>query len=342
MSFIRLLAAFLVSIAVFSVHAENYKIAVIHSLDGELIEQEVSVFVDGEKVGELNTTEAAPEAQLELTLSQPLHHYRFTGQAVDVDGTVHKIQGGGAIATMAYMDSLLEHRKTSVEVVTGYNALMEKISAAAPDADLSDLTLVAGQKYTADEIASAEKRLGISLPEDYKNLVQEIGAFRVGEASSVYGPDELLTVLDYYMKHHAPDDSGYDAIKKRYPRSTRDVVMDHFEVDEFSVLRAKHRCRSGQYGLSFPGYDFYLVATPTLMESNPFMALIDYDDDIMGEVQCISYPLNLGWGLHDFLIDEAEYVLFIADGDASETEEVVLGRDYLHAAPDSVYLTFMY
>lgn len=102
------------------------------------------------------------------------------------------------------------------------------------------------------------------------------------------------------------------------------MVLEVFSLDEPTVLSARGRCDGGQVPLLFPESDYALVTIEP--GDNPFMALIDYEDDIVGEVQCMSYHRAFAYGLHDHLISMGDAVLYLRD-DTDAHAAVIRARE---------------
>jgi hypothetical protein len=110
-------------------------------------------------------------------------------------------------------------------------------------------------------------------------------------------------------------------VERRFPRSARDVVFEWFELDAPSVLVAGGKCPRGQVPVAYPGSDFDLLA---IDDDNPMLALLDYEDDVMGETQCVEYHRGLAYGLHDHLLEMGEAALFVRN---DKTRVITLYRE---------------
>ena len=285
--------------------------------------ERIAVYLDGARVGELAVDGRKREAALELRLELPLHRYRLEGEAV-IDGERYRIEGAGILVTTARMDEIAERPASAVDAVAAYRQLVAELQAAAPNApDLADVILAPGAKADAAAVTAAEKRLGIQLPAGYRRLMAEVGAFSFGdrghEVGAMLPPQALATVLDYYVAGMREDGDDEDELRqlagrigKRFRASKRDVVLDHFEMGEPTVLVAGKRCPAGEVGIALPGSDFDLLGADP--GDNPLMALIDYDY-VMGEPECRDYDRLLAYRLHDHLIEMGRAALLVRGAD---------------------------
>lgn len=343
MQFTRVLFIGVISFFSVATFAQNYNLDVQNYLTDGFVKEHIEVHIDGKLAGTMDLTTKNPSSSIRLTLDKPTHSYAISGEGVNAEGNSVAYSGQGLIATSHYVDSLLEKQKNGAEVVAGYQRLLNEINVAAPNVDTSDLKLQVGSKASAKSLALAEKRLKLELPTDYKTLVQEVGSLLIGteDKSVVYGPDELISVVEYYSKEVGLTEEQRQQIIKRYRKSSRDIVLDYFYLDEYSVLQARPKCPKGQYGFMFPGYDMGLIATASMIDDNPFFALVDYEDDIMGEPECTNYTTVLGWGLIDFLAYNADYVFFIATGsDDDGVEGVTLSVDSFRSTEANYIIKF--
>ena len=85
------------------------------------------------------------------------------------------------------------------------------------------------------------------------------------------------------------------------------MVLDRFELDAPTVMQPGMKCPEGQAPIALPGSDFDLLVSD-LSGENPFFALLDYEDDIMGEAQCLDYHRLLAYSLHDHLLEMGDEV----------------------------------
>ncbi len=276
---------------------------------------------DGQPIT-LRVDEKQPEAAVELPTPGASHRYRLEGEAIDDAGQRVVIAGAGLIVTRARMDQIAEAPNSATEAFNAYRALVDELRPFAPAEDLRVLEPGPTHRADAAAIADAEKRLKVTLPEGYKRLVTEVGAFRIHNgdylAGAVLAPDELRTVADYAADELRDNGSEPDEVAeararagKRFPDAARDVVLEVFSLDEPTVLSAKGHCGQGEAPLLFPESDYTLVTIEP--GDNPFMALIDYEDDIVGELRCMSYHRAFAYALHDQLITMGDAVLYLRD-----------------------------
>lgn len=340
MQLARLLVVSLFSLLSLSSFAQSYRIEVSSHLTSDFADGfdwvSFDIHIDGKPAGAMRLTPKKPEARLELQLDKPTHHYRISGEGVDSDGKHIVVTGGGLVANENYVDSLLINKKDGAEVLVGYQTLLRHLTEA-PMADLSEFKIHMGSKASVESIHAAEKRLKLQLPEDYKTFVQAVGSLSLGsekDKAAVYGPDELLSVVDYYSKKIALSDEQRMQIAKHFPLSTQDILLSYFYLDDYSVLQAKHRCPKGQYGFVFPGYDITLLTNANWIDTNPYMAQTDYHNDIMGKAQCTNFTRVLGSGLKEFVISNADHFFLMAVGSQNKKSRDKKGAEQVSVTID--------
>ena len=276
-----------------------------------------------------------PSASIELDVTDEEHRYRIEGESIASDGTRVVVAGAGVIVTPARMDRIAEAPKTAAEALAAYRALYATLARIAPPGQLEGLDPGGPAPATAAQVAAAEQRLGIALPPDYVRFVTQVGALRFANgsyvAARVYAPDELGTLADLVVRETRDNgwDEDWDALKrrivKRFPKSDRNVVLDMFSIDEPTVLVRDGHCAAGEVAVVLPESDWELLATEP--GDNPFVALIDYEDDIVGETQCFDYDRLFAYSLHDQLVELGDDVLYLRDGDPDDAAGIARGAE---------------
>jgi hypothetical protein len=316
------------------------RITLVDDLGEDQSSERVTVWIDDVAVGELALDRRQPRASLVLPLSKPVHRYRLAGETT-IEGTRFRLEGAGLIVTTDRMDDIAERTPNAAAAVEAYRALVAEIRAAAPAADLSSLDLVIGPRATKGAVLLAQERLGMTLPEAYRRLVTEVGPFTLGPPDALTGavlaPEALATAMGFYLARMRDDgwddlDETEQTIRKRFPKATRDVVIDWFELDEPTVLVAGERCPRGETGFALPGSDFDLLGTES--GDNELLDLIDYDY-IMGEPDCMAYDRLLAYSLHDHLLEMGDPALFVRD---DETETLELFRQEIDEDGKRIWL----
>jgi hypothetical protein len=239
---------------------------------------------------------------------------------VNRDGSRQKITGGGLIVTPARLDEIAEETPTAAAAFAAYRQFVGALAGVAPPERYAVLVPGAPVRATPDAVDAAEKRLGIALPAGYKRFITTVGAFRFDRdsyvAGEVFAPDKLGSLLDLVARDwrgNGHDEADIAAMtrraQRRYPDAAKDIALDVFSLDEPSVLDVDGKCPDGQTPILLPGADAELVATDP--GDNPFLALIDYEDDIVGETQCLDYDRLFAYSLHDHLIALADDVMYV-------------------------------
>lgn len=274
-----------------------------------------------------------PHASVELPADGDEHRYRIEGESVSRDGLRTKLAGSGLIVSRARMDRIAESPKTAADAFAAYRELLAALAEAAPRERLDGLDPGVPVPVAAEQVAKAEQRLGFALPRDYVRFVTQVGAVRFAgdgyAAGRVFAPQELGTLADFAVadvRENGWDDDWKQMggrIVKRFPRAGRDVVLDVFSLDEPTVLVRDHECPAGEVAIVLPGSDYQLLLSDD--SANPFMALVDYEDDIVGETQCFDYDRLFAYSLHDQLLDFADDVLYLRDDGAAAQADVARG-----------------
>jgi hypothetical protein len=307
------IAVLLLTVA-FDAHAD---IVLVETLGDDQKNERLVVEIDSLAVGELAGKRAGDEARITLPLSKPVHRYRIHGSSL-VDGEKYELIGEGLIVTTKHLDRIAD-APTAAQALANYEVLYAELAKAAPQADLAEVRIVRGKPVDAATITAAEKRLGVTLPAGYVTFVTTVGAVRSDQSDpylQVVAPEQLVNVADHYVRGVAAngwgDDRAYleqtrERIAKRYLNALRDVVLDVFEMEPSSVLSASKNCAAGESAIVFPT-DFELVGVDP--GDNPFLELLDYEDDVMGEPECMSYDHAFAISLHDHLLEMADDALY--------------------------------
>ena len=99
-------------------------------------------------------------------------------------------------------------------------------------------------------------------------------------------------------------------IGKRFPEARRDLVLDVWEHEYPAVIRAQGRCPKGELPYVFPESQWEVLMA-TGLDDNPFMGIVSYENDIVGETHCMGFERELAFALHDHLYEEADNVLYL-------------------------------
>lgn len=292
----------------------------------------LSVEIDGRVVGRLKLD--AEHLQATLRLPAGARRYRLQGTAEMSDGTRLTVAGAGLIVSVAEMDRIGEAGRVA-DALAAYEDLVRALQAAAPEVDLSALPLTRGRPVSESELAAAERRLGTRLPAGYREQLRTLGALTVGPPDApsgrLYGPDALDTLQAWVLARAAENDSSRQELRaieafigKRFRPARQDLVLGVWERDEPTLVRAGERCPSGETPYAFPETQWEVLMGAGL-DDNAFMGLISYEDDIVGETQCLSFDRELAYSLHDHLIELGRDALYVIGPD--ETRIAIQRRD---------------
>lgn len=298
------------------------------SLSNELGEDQRSeaftVEIDGQRIGEFKLDARRPRAT--LTLPDDARRYRLHGTAVMQDGTRLQVAGAGLIVSVAEMDRIGEAQRAA-EALSAYEELVRALQAAAPEVDLSALPVTRAAPASEAALAAAERRLGTQLPAGYRQHMLTTGPLTLGPAGApsgrLHGPDTLDTFQSYVLAKAREDDSNASELRaieafiaKRFSAARKDLVVGVWENDEPTLIRWGKRCPAGETPYGFPETQWEVLMGVGL-DDNPFMGLMSYEKDIVGETQCLSFDLELAYSLHDHLLELGRDALYVLGPDES-------------------------
>jgi hypothetical protein len=293
-----------------------------NSLGDDQRRETLRITIDDGDAQTLTVDADEPHASVDLPVTGKQHRYRIEGESEGHDGAVRQVSGGGLIVTQARLDEIAEEPTTAVAALNAYRALMTDLARAAPAERVAILLPGTPVRASAAQVTAAEKRLGVTLPEGYKRLVTTVGSFKFDKgayvSAEVYAPDALAPLVDVLVRELRENGSDADDVKKireravrRFPRSGKDIALDIFSSDEPTVLVANGDCDGGLVPLAFPESDYQLLGIDPA--DNPFLGLITYENDIVGEMQCLSYDRLFAYSLHDQIIDMGDDVIYLRD-----------------------------
>lgn len=306
----------------------------------------IRVEIDGHEVEVLRVDGKRARAALRLPLDADQHRYRLSGETVMDDGSRVAIAGGGLIVRTAAMDRIAE-AKDAMQAIAAFEAVVADLHAAAPEYPIDALRLHWGAVASDSDLASAERRLRRSLPKAYREFVLRHGSLHIGDAkqpgAAVLAPSAVRTLEEYALakaRENGTDAGLIDAsrrfVGKHFVAARSDLVLDYWQDEYPSVLRASGRCAPGKLPYAFPQSQWQVLLASSL-EDNLFLAMINYQDDIVGETQCMSFDRELAYGLHDQLYEQAGDVLYLL-GD--EEAAIALERGHLDGAEAGLWLHF--
>ena len=316
----RLLFPILALLAAVTVHAVELR----NELGEDQRSETIRVEIDGRAVGVLRVDGKRKRASLDLPLTGDQHRYRLSGEAVMHDGSRVAIAGGGLILRTAAMDRIGQ-AKDAMQAIAVYEAVLTDLHAAAPEFPIETLRIHWGSVASMSALVSAERRLRRSLPKAYRDFVLAHGSLHIGSASppgaALLAPAAVVTLEEYALAKARDNDTDAELIEagrrfigKRFADARRDLVLDYWEDEYPSVLRASGRCGPGELPYAFPESQWQVLLSSHL-EDNPFAAMMSYEDDIVGETQCMGFERQLALSLHDHLYEEADDVLYLLGDD---------------------------
>lgn len=305
--------------------------------------QRLSIEIDGVSRGTLSVDAGRSSARLQLgELAAPSQRYRITGEGESLDGERFKIAGAGLLVREVRMNAIDD--AAALAAIQAYRALVAEIKAAAPGVDLAALELTQLPPPPASAFAQAEDRLGRKLPVGYQAFVARHGSLRLGPAAApsgqLYGPAELGSLKDYTLGKAREMEVDPKAVAKfidRYFRQAgEDLVLGVWEGESPSVVRSRNECPSGELAYAYPESQWE-VLTGAGLDGNAFVAMIDYESEIVGESICNPFERELAWSLHDHLIEiGADVFYWVAD----EEQAVSLTQSWERSGEGSVWLRF--
>ena len=308
---------FLLPVAVGAVELHN-------ELGDDQRSETISVEIDGRAVGTLHVDGRRPEAALALPVTGERHRYRISGHAVMDDGTRVAIAGGGLILRQAAMDRIGE-AGSAIQAIAALESVLSELKSAAPEFPIDTLRVQRGPVASESELAAAERRLGRALPQGYREFVLKHGSLHMGSAdepqAAVFAPAQVQTLEEFVLGKARENDIGKQQIDemrkfigKRFPEARRDLVLDVWEREYPAVIRAQGRCPKGELPYAFPESQWEVLMA-TGLDDNPFMGIVSYENDIVGETQCMGFERELAFALHDHLYEEADDVLYLLGAD---------------------------
>lgn len=290
-----------------------------HLVDGQRSET-IEVQIDGRSVGRLHVDQRHPDARLRLPAGGERQRYRLRGEAVMDDGRRYEIAGAGLIVRSAGMDKIGE-ASDAISAMAAYTDLLTALRSAAPELDLDDLTLTRDAPATEAALAAAERRLHTRLPAEYRRFVLNHGSFHLGPAlepsAELYPPGELRTLKEFVLVQARANDGDATQQKdiehfigKHFAPAQRDWVIGVWENDEPSLVRVGKSCAAGELPYAFPETQWEVLMGAGL-EDNSFIGLVSYEDDIVGETQCMGFERELAYSLHDHLYELGRDALYL-------------------------------
>lgn len=323
-----------------------YAVELRHELGEDQRSETLTVAIDGRTVGTLSVDRKRPKASLALALPRDQHRYRLSGEAVMDDGTRIAIAGAGLILRAAAMNRIGE-AESALKAIAAFEEVLTELHKAAPEFSLDPLRVQRSAPASKAGVVAAERRLGRALPQGYRDFVLKHGSLHIGSAQQpgarVFAPDEVQTLEEFVLQKARENENQPEHVEemrrfigKRFPAARRDMVLDVWENEYPSVVRAGKRCPGSEIPYAFPESQWEVLMGSHL-EDNPFVALINYEDEIVGETSCMSFERQLAYSLHDQLYEAANNVLYLLGDDE---DSIRLERGDLEEAQPRLWLRF--
>ncbi len=205
--------------------------------------ESVELFLDGIPSGRLRVEAPRRTAELMVPLRAGIQRYRLSGESVATDGRRQAVTGQGVLLDCRSLEKRLRRAKRG-ETGTELFALLSEIDAAL-SRPRGTLRVSHGRAVSQADLQAAEERLKTRLPEAYKTLLAELGAFEVRVAAhlghedpddtdqrlnalivGLRHPAELRTVDSWLASELRADPTGLSERERALlPRLQKDVVL---------------------------------------------------------------------------------------------------------------------
>ena len=213
------------------------------------------------------TLSAAEGAQVALPPVSGLQPYQLSGEAVMKSGQRLRITGHGVMLPDEYLLDGMRQAKTMADFFTVWqrlagllNPYQAKLSLRSTDGP-----------FTPDEIAKAEKRLGVKLPAYYLNLAHDQRGWLVSRDGThqvfrLLAPSELISAAAWTEQFNGRPDWKASQ-PQQYARLEKDIVFAVSDGEPWIMRYGAKLCEGG-----LPSFDSgYIEHEDFLVEdSDPF------------------------------------------------------------------------
>jgi hypothetical protein len=160
---------------------------------------EISIGLSKQSAGEVHADYLYPSAEIALPEIYKPQKYALEGYARMKPGKRVKVEGQGILLAQDYLAEAVNRPTAVGGFLAVWKSIMRDIDRADPDANL-----IAWQTPGAsgnEEIAAAEKRLGMQFPAFYRETMQRSGPWQMSVRNSLsfdlLAPLQLISVSDW-------------------------------------------------------------------------------------------------------------------------------------------------
>ena len=292
-------------------------------------QQKETLFIElGGKSLQLNVDQHSRVSQIALPPITTLLPYRISGETVMDDGTSRRVTGSGVMMPNDYLQTAMNAAQTMGQFYNVWQRLLTQLNTH--DAQLT-ITPTDG-RFSAQDIASAEARLGVKLPDNYIELAHQQRAWKVTmqarkpEVFRLFAPAELMSAADWVEKNN-----GTPEWKTTRPEAWRqlqkEVVFAVSNGKPWTLRYGDAACHDGQPSLDtgYIHYDEFLGE-----DTDPFDDYFATRGDCSDKTDLRRWQFLMRSALRDALSEEKftfvddDTVVEVQRADASSEDEFVL------------------
>jgi hypothetical protein len=225
----------------------------MQTLGGDQIEQTVQIFLglSGQPAGEIHVDYRYPTAEMTFHEVSKPQKYELRGYARMKPGKRVKVEGQGILLAQSYLAEIMSRPTAVGGFLAAWQSVMRDVSRADPDfLPFNRIHWQMSGPIGNEELAAAEKRLGMPLPSIYRETMRRSGSWRVslpnGFSFEMLAPAQLVFVSDWFQKYHAPVEWETPENQARRQQLRRDIVFALINNEPWVLRRSGTPCSDGQ------------------------------------------------------------------------------------------------
>jgi hypothetical protein len=191
---------------------------------------QISLGLAEQSTAEIRVDYLHPSAEITLPGVYKPQKYELRGQARMKPGKRVKVEGRGILLAQIYLAEAMSRPTAVGGFLTVWQSIMRDITHADPE--LFPAHRIRWQTPGLaghEEIAAAEKRLGMPLPAIYQETMQRSGPWRVsllnGFSFELLAPSQLLSASDWLQRYYGPVEWETPENQARRQQLRQDIVF---------------------------------------------------------------------------------------------------------------------
>ncbi|MDR0770080.1 MAG: SMI1/KNR4 family protein [Burkholderiales bacterium] len=223
------------------------------TLGADQIEEvvQISLGLAEKPAGEIRVDYLYSSAEIALPEVHKPQKYMLRGHARIKPGKRVKVEGQGVLLTQDYLAEIMNRPTAVGGFLAAWQSVMRDVSRADPDfLPANRISWQMPGPVGDEELAAAEKRLGMPLPAVYRETMQRSGPWRVslpnGFSFELLAPAQLVSASDWLQRYTGPVEWDSEENQTKRQQFKSDITFVVVNNDPWVFRRSGAPCDDEQ------------------------------------------------------------------------------------------------